>query len=551
MPLVEIDLADLRRLIGSVNYDQIKEAMPLNKMEIDEWFEDKGKAKIEVTHDRIDLLSIEGMARQLRAWLGITTGLIKYPVLEPKIEMRTKSVALRPYIVCGVIRDITLDDYTLRCLMQFQEAIDFTLGRDRKKVAIGIHDLNKVEQPFYYKEVGLDEVAFVPLGFKKEMTIREIIAKHPKGMQYAHLVNAEKVPIIVDKNNNVLSFPPIINGELTKVTEETKDLFFEITGTDMKSISDALNIITTSLYERGAKIEGVKIKGKVKGVFPDLEPRQLRINVSMANSVLGINISASEMKVLLERMGYGVVNIGKGRFDVLIPPYRTDILHPIDVIEDIAIAYGYNDIKPELPKLPTIGKEDERERVTNIIRMSMVGLGFQEVLNFTLTSKEKQTDFVKIKDKDFVEIKNPVSKEYNVCRKYIFPLLLDVLSSNKHRRFPQKIFEIGDCVFLDNSADVRTRNVRKMAAAISYSSAGLADILSVINAFMNAFDIKYELKPAHSESFIKGRCGDIIVEKENIGYFGELHPAVLNTFDLEKPVVVFEIDVEKLMRYLR
>ena len=545
MPVITIDVDDLMMLVGGeVTIEQVKNALPLNKIEIEEW-NDK-EAKVEITHDRLDLLSVEGIARQIRSWLGINTGLIKYSVAEPRVVLRASKVALRPYIVCGTVRGIKMDDRLVRSLMQLQEAIDLTIGRDRSKVAIGVHDLSKVESPFYYKETGLDDIRFVPLGFSKEMSIREIIREHPKGIEYAHLVRAKRVPIIVDRNGDVLSFPPIINGELTKVTENTRDIFFDITGTDFAAINYALNILTTALYERGGRIEGVKIEGAIKDIFPQLEPEIRDIKIDEIDEVIGVGIKREEIKSLLERMGYGVMEIGKDSMKVLIPPYRADILHNIDIIEDVAIAYGYNDIKSVLPKIPTSGgEESEKERITNIIRDVMVGLGFQEVVNFTLTSKEKQTTMVNIKDNKLIELENPISREYNVCRKTLFPLLLETLSHNKHRRFPQKIFEIGDCIIYDESSDVATRNVRKIAATISHSKANLAEIISIVNAFSSSLGLRITLKNCEMKTFIKGRCALIYKGNNLIGFLGEIHPEVLERFELEKPVTIFEIDAEE------
>jgi len=271
MPIITIDSEDLKALITrKITDDELRSALPLNKLSIEDW---AGSClKIEVTPDRPDLFSTEGIARQLNSWLGTSPGLAKFQVSPPKIEVKASPVALRPFITCGVVRNVRMSDRTIKSIMQLQETLDLTLGRDRKKVAIGLHDLSKVTPPFFYKEIAPDGITFIPLNSSKRMSPSQIIKSHPKGMQYAHLVeSAKRWPVIVDSKNQVLSLPPIINGELTKVTEETTDMFIDITGSDEKAINYSLSILLAALEKRGGKIEAVNVGGKAK---PDLSPRQ-------------------------------------------------------------------------------------------------------------------------------------------------------------------------------------------------------------------------------------------------------------------------------------
>jgi phenylalanyl-tRNA synthetase beta chain len=237
MPVITVSASDLKSLIPKpVTDEQLETIMPLVKCEIDSWKEDE--MKVEITPDRPDLLSTEGIARQISSWLGFTRGLHGYVVSKPKISLSTDTVKVRPELVAGLVRGVEMSDNMVRSIMQLQESIDFTIGRDRAKTAIGIHNFEPVKPPFFYREVGPRDIEFVPLGFSKKMTIEKILKEHPKGIQYRKIFGKSKTyPVILDKNDDVLSFPPIINGELTKVTPETKDVFLDITGFDQTPLN--------------------------------------------------------------------------------------------------------------------------------------------------------------------------------------------------------------------------------------------------------------------------------------------------------------------------
>jgi phenylalanyl-tRNA synthetase beta chain len=245
---------------------------------------------------------------------------------------------------------------------------------------------------------------------------------------------------------------------------------------------------------------------------------------------------------VLERMRYGVKKMKGGKLLLSIPPYRSDILHSIDVIEDAAIGYGYNNIEPSMPHLATVGNESKMERLTRKLRESMIGMEFQEMLTFILTSKE--SNFSKMNSKgDCAEIMNPTSSEYSVCRTWITPNMLKVFFLNKNKEYPQKIFEVGDCVLLDESQENKVRQVRKLCGAISYDNANLTEIKSVIEAVMNSLGYRYEVKEHSHPSFIESRCGKVLVDGREIGFFGEIHPKVLESWKIEKPVIAFEVEV--------
>ena len=539
MPVLTISAEDLKSLIRrKISDDELKEVLPLNKMEIDSWVDDE--IRVEITPDRPDLYSVEGIARQVNGWLGIKTGIQGKILSKHRIHMRADNSNSRPYIVAGIVRGLKMNEHLVKSLMQLQELIDLSLGRDRRKVAIGVHNLDEIKPPLHYKDMSPRAVKFVPLNSSEVMNLSEVLEKHPKGIGYKHLLSRHrKYPVILDRRG-VISFPPIINSERTRVTERTKNLFFDITGTDKTAINYSLNILMTALSMRGGRMEAVRINTTKT---PHLRPRPVKLDIELTKRLLGLNIKDSEIKTLLERMCYGV-NL---KDDVVyVPPYRFDILHPVDIVEDIAIAYGYNNFDPEIPSHATVGSSLPIEEHSNTIRRIMTGLGFQETINYTLSSKEKLTRKMRTRG-SVIEISNPVTSEYSACRNRLLPSVLQNLVSNKHRRFPQKIFEISDALIRDKKADTHVRNNRNIAVVVSHSTTGLSEILSILNVLKDNLSISWKLSPISHKTFIRGRCAKIKLGRKEIGMVGEIHPHVLEGFDIKTPVSAFEIDVEAIL----
>ena len=532
MVVIEISKSDLLELVGRpLSDEEIIENLFLLKMEA-EIKEDA--IMCELSPDRPDMLSVEGIARELKGFLGIETGMKKYEVKKSGLTLKKENPRVRPYIACAIIKDVILSDALVRSLMQVQEKLHATIGRDRKKVAIGVHDFDKVVNPLLYTDV--EDETFVPLNMSEKMTVKEILKKHPKGPAYAHLVK-DLYPMLYDKEG-VLSFPPIINSERTKVTENTKSLFIDVTGTDEKAVNLVLNILVCNITERCGKIFDVKISNSAT---PKLESKEMSISVNEINDLLGIGLDEKQIAKILERMRYSVKKQKGGNIVIDIPPYRSDILHKVDIIEDVAIGFGYNNIEPILPKISTIGEESELEKLTSKIRELMIGLGFQETLNFILTSKENNFEKMNL-DGEAVEILNPTTSEYSITRTWLLPNMLRIFFLNKNREYPQKIFEVGDCLLLDDS-EKSNRQERKLVGAITYDSANLTEIKSIVEAVLKSLGYEYEIQEYSHPSFIESRYGIILVDGKEIGMFGEISPKVLENWKIEKPVIAFEISV--------
>ena len=533
MVSIEIDKSDLKNLIGkSLPDEEIKEVLFLLKCETKI---DGNKMECELTPDRPDMFSVEGLAREIKGFLALETGIKKYDVTESNFTLKKEKAETRPAIACAIILDIKLSDELVKSLMQMQEKLHATVGRNRKRVAIGVHDFDKVKPPFVYTDVSDEK--FIPLNESSEMSIKEILENHPKGKEYAHLVK-EKYPMLYDKEG-VISFPPIINSERTKVTDDTKNLFIDVTGDDEKLVNQVLNILVCNIAERGGKILTIRVSNRKT---PDLEPNKITLDIESIDKILGLGLNENQIEEILSRMRYGARKLKGGKIEIEIPPYRSDILHLVDIIEDVAIGYGYNNIQPILPKIASIGKQSDLEKLSRKVREIMIGLEFQEVLNFILSSEENNFKKMNIEGKA-VEILNPISSEYSICRTWILPSLLKILSANKHRDYPQKIFEIGDCIEFDENSETRTKQIRRLAGVISYDNANLTEIKSIVENVLKNLDKNYIIRELNHSSFIETRCGEILINDKSIGFFGELHPNILENWKLEKPVIAFEIKV--------
>lgn len=558
MPTIDVSYKDLCRLLGrKIPLNKLEELLLYAKAEIDaiETRDGDKILKLDVKDtNRPDLWSAEGIAREIKTRLT-KCGAWKCRVGNSKIKVIVdKKVAkVRPLIVCAIAKNLKVDSLMLEQLIQLQEKIATCFGRGRKEVAIGVYDLDKIASPIKYTTVKPDEIKFIPLDFEKPLTPEEILKQHPKGIEYGHLLEGcKEYPILIDSNDNVLSMPPIINSEYVgKVTERTRNVFIECTGFELRFLLPALNCMVAALADRGAKIESVEIvNGKKKTITPDLNPRKATLRIKSVNEISGLDLKKREILSLLKASGYDVKRKGE-RIEVYYPAFRQDIMHEVDVVEDVIVSYGYNKIKPKLPKLLTRGEMDIKEKISYKLAEIMIGLGMQEIMSYILTNKKNLFEKMNLKEERVAEIENPISANWNVFRSWLLPCLLEFLSKNQHREFPQKIFEIGDCVIIDERKETKTRNIRKLATAITDYSVGYELISSVLDAFLRSVGIKYRLKEKSHPSFIEGRCASIIINEEEIGFIGEIHPSVLEKWKIETPVVAFEINLEKIIEKLK
>ncbi len=544
MAVVNLNRKDFEREIGKLDESmQNKIAMfgtPLDG------FDDK-TIQIEVFPNRPDILSYHGFKRAFLGFLGKKTGLIEYKIFKPekdyKVIIDNSVKNLRPSTACAVIKGLNLDDGRITEIIDLQEKLNTTLGRKRKKVAIGIYPLEQIKFPITLKALEPDKIKFIPLESGREMSGLEILQRHSTGKEYAHLLaGKEKFPVFVDSNNQILSMPPIINSQITgKVTEKTKDIFIECSGFNFKILEKTINILSANFADMGGKIYQIELEsGNQKNVTPNLNPEEMKISLDNMNKILGLNLSEKQLKSAIEKMGY---NYNKGR--VKIPAWRTDVLHEVDLIEDIAIAYGYENFAPEIPEISTTGEEEKAEILKRKISEILSGIGMLETSSFHLTNRDFQFGRMSAPEKDFVDIEESKT-EYNILRKNLSHYLLKILSENSDSEYPQKIFETGK-VFETNGKITEREN---LAAAICPGN--FTDVKQTTEHLGKMLNLDFEIKEADKIAghFIEGRVGRIVFEGKEIGLIGEVHPRILRNWKIKMPVALFEISLEEIFKKL-
>jgi len=559
MPTIEVERRDFESLLGLElpgDMEELDDMLAYVKGEVKHL--DEQEIHIEVKDsNRADLWSVEGLARALRGFLSLEKGLRDYVIAGSSgvnVQVDSKLKNIRPYIGCAVVKGIKFTDMMIRGVMRLQDKLDQTYGRNRRRISIGLYDFDLISPPLCYSVARPEQVSFVPLGFAEKMTLNEILAKHPKGIEYRHIVRSHAVwPLLSDSKDNVLSFPPVINSnDLGRITENTRNVLIEVTGTSNETVLNSLNMMVTSLVDRGGKIFTAEVhypyKPRKNAVTPQLETKTMRIDLADMNRLFGFKITMKEATVLLGKAGYGIGKTRKNSITVKIPCYRIDIMHPVDIAEDIAIAYGYNKIKPRWQRLPTTGGISSQTQFCDLAREIMVGLGFQETLTFTMTSTETLQTKMNKKREKVVEIANPRMVTLICLRNWVLPSLLEFLSHNTHVEYPQKIFEAGYAVVFDEKAETKTRNMAKLACVSTHPNANFTEIKSCLDAlFLNMGLKQWKIRETTHPSFISGRTATIHFKDREIGIIGEIHPQVLNNFELKSPASAFEINLEEIM----
>jgi len=553
MAIITVDRSDFCQLAGKeFTMKEIEENIPMMGTA---WEGSEGdEFTVEIFPNRPDMLSVEGLARAFSAYMGVKTGLRKYKLegSEEMVIIDQKVSKVRPYFVSCVIKNIKFTDDFIKSIMQIQEKLHITHCRKRKKVAIGLHDYDKIVFPVTYTTKPKD-FKFVPLEQSEEMTLQEILEKLPKGRDYAWTLEGMKeYPLLHDGRGTVLSMPPIINSEDTKVEETTKNIFVDITATDEKTANEVLNIIVTTFADRGATIHKIKIKYSDRMIYtPDLSTKGITINSKYINSLLGLKLTNQEIIKCLNKMGHDAQEIGKDKLEVTSPCYRTDIMHEIDIVEDVAIGYGYDKFDPEIPNISTIGEEDEKEIFCTRLRSLLVGYSMQECVTFILTNKKNLFQKMNMKTVPIAETSNAKTSEYSVVRNWLLPSLMEVLSRNKHNEYPQNLFEVGEVVELDDN-EVGNKTMKRLAIVLCHSKANFSEMKSLIESVLSNVGVSdYEVKESKCPCYIPGRVAKFVVNEKTLARFGEIDPKVLENWGLETPITGGEICVDCLFDLIK
>lgn len=504
---------------------------------------------IEIFPNRPDLLSMENFARAIKQFTG-KGKIAKFKINKPEKDFVVtidKSVkGVRPYTVCAIIKSLKFNDIKIKELIDIQEKLHNSIGRKRKKVAIGIYPLEKIALPIRFIGKKPEEIKFLPLEAKGEMTGRQILKGHPAGREYAHLLeNAEIFPIFIDANNEILSMPPIINSEKTgRINENTKEIFIECSGYNLTYLKKCLNIILATISEMGGKIYAMNIKDGKDGNFisPDMSQEELNFKIENIEKTLGIKLKEKDVKNYLAKMGIEYIN-QKGKSIALIPPYRTDILHWIDLVEEIAIAYGYNNFIPEIPSISTIAHENEIDKTKKLIGNILAGLGLLEISSFNLTTK-KNIKKMHYDFNNFIEVEDSKT-ERDVLRMDMLTNLLQITSENSNASFPHKIFEIGRVYNKDLSENSETGIIEEERLAISLidENVNFTDLKQILDYLFKMLNVEYSIEAVDNSNYIIGRCAKIIINKKEIGFIGEITPRILKNWKIKMPIVALEINL--------
>ncbi|MFC1697531.1 phenylalanine--tRNA ligase subunit beta [Nanoarchaeota archaeon] len=545
MPTINFSLKDLNNLVGkNLKIEEVEDLVEFGKGELEEYDKKTDEAKVNFDDTNLPYLwSVEGAARLIKGVLGKNKGIPKIKIHDSSYELIVdKSVKkVRPYICSFIAKGHKIDDYLIKQIIQLQEKLCESFGRKRLKAAIGIYSYDKITFPIKYKAVDPESIEFKPLEWKRPMTQQEILESHPAGQKYAWILeSAKKYPILIDSKNEVLSFPPIINSNTTgKIEIGEENLFFEVTGTDMETINIATNIFAQALHDRGFKIYSIKIKYDNKTIkTPLIKHEKIKVKKERIKELTGLDLKETEIKKLLQKAQF---EYDKG--NVLIPHYRADIIHDIDVIEEVAIMYDFNKI-PTLPLTSyTIGESTKLMEFIDIIRNLIVGFGYQETMSPILSSKEIIFEKMNVEEFSVIEIEEFMTESYSVVRNWLLPTLMEILSKNKHVEYPQKIFEQG-LVTVKKKENII--DYERIAVASAHQNSDYTEIKQILDYVLRMLNVEYDMRETKHDSFIEGRVARVSVKGKDIAYIGELHPQVLKNFDLDMPVAAFELNISEL-----
>ena len=510
---------------------------------------DDNEIEIEIFPNRPDLISLQGFLRGFKAFLNKEPGLKKYKLNKPKenyfVKIEPSVSSVRPYAVCAIIKNLNFDDEKIKEIVDLQERLHKTIGRNRKKVAIGIYPLEKINLPITYHALHPKDIKFIPLEGKREMSSIQILQKHSTGREYAHLLkDCDKFPIFSDSKNNILSMPPIINShDVGKITHQTKEVFIECSGSHLETLNKTLNIIVTTLADMSGKIyQMFIINEEKKTLTPDLTPGKIKISLENINKLIGLELKEKDLPVLLSKMGYEYSSP-----NVLVPAWRTDILHEVDIAEDIAIAYGYDKLMPEISSVSTLGEESKDNKISSIISELLIGLQLTETSSYHLI-KQRESDLMRLQEK--IEVLDSKT-EYKILRPNLLIPTLRNFSENKDHDYPQKIFEIGTVFSNTDEEDSETGVKENENLLIAISPGNFTRIKQILNYLISSLKIKLELKEEINKSLVEGRAASINLNDKKIGYLGEVHPETLRAWTIKMPISVLEISLDEIFIFLK
>ncbi len=541
MTVVTIRKSEVKKIIGNKKDDEIDHILSMMSTAVERM--DNEIIDVEVAPNRPDMLSEQGILRTLKTFSGKERySKINVNKSGHKLIVDKSMPKDYPYGISCIVRGLKFDDGKIKEVIDIQEKLGATLLRKRKKGGIGLYPLEKISFPIKLVAMKPEDIKFRPLEFPRELNGKQILSQHPTGREYGHLVEGwDKFPVFIDNKKVIMSMPPIINShEVGKIDHTTKDVFIEATGVDYELLKKVVNIIVSSLVDIGGKVysmECAQSNGKKENI-PDFSPEKKKLNIDNANKLLGLKLNENDIKKLLGKMG---IDYNKGT--ALVPAYRVDVLHEVDLIEDIAIAYGYDNLVPSIPEVSTIGEISKEEIIKNKIRELLIGLGLIETSSYHLTTKEYQVDKLGLKNNSFVKVENSKT-EYNILRKDLSHYLLKIFGENVDVEYPQDIFQIGSIFGGKNGLEEND------SLCIASAPGNFTRLKQILEYFGRMLDLKFEfLKTNNFEPyFIEGRVAEIKLNGKSLGYLGEVHPKILKNFKIKMPISLLEINLEEFFR---
>jgi len=549
MPTVKLNKATVLKLVGKkLTDEQLKDRISYLGTDLESI--DKEEIVVEIFPNRPDLLSEQGFARALSSFIGKNTGLAKFSVKKSghKVIIEPSVKKVRPFTACAIVKGLRFTEEKIIEVINLQEKLHVTYGRNRKKAAIGIYPMEHITPPIRFLAKKPRDISFAPLELSKELTGSQILSMHPTGREYGHLLEGcSMYPIFIDAKNNILSMPPIINShKVGKITNKTKNVFIECSGFNYEYQSICLNMIVTALADMGGQIFSMEIKDGRKSITsPDLSPKEMKVDLEYVNQWLGIDLSEKQLKTYLERMGYEYKNK-----KVYVPAYRTDIMHQCDLAEDIAIAYGYENFTPELSPTCTIAKEHPLTTFENKLRTALAGHGLLEVCNVHISNTRTQLQQVRSRDK-VITLKNPLSEEYSILRRALVPGLLDTLERNKSYDYPQNMFEIGKVFSHSKETETGVQETNHLSIMLCNKTADFTKIKQIFDSLLRSLALPYEITEGSDPAFIEGRVGTVEINGQAVGVVGEIAPEMLDAFNIEMPAAACEINIDALFSLIK
>ncbi|KAA8894231.1 hypothetical protein FN846DRAFT_913124 [Sphaerosporella brunnea] len=545
--------------------------------------------KIEIPANRYDMLCFEGIALMLNIFLG-RASVPNYKVVAPpngqvhQINVHEDTTKIRPYISAAVLRNIKFEQASYDSFIALQDKLHQNLCRQRTLVSMGTHDLDTVKGPFTYEALPPEEIIFAPLNQEKAMNARELMDFYENDKhlgRYLHIIrDSSKYPVVLDAERNVCSLPPIINSDRSKITLDTRNVLIEVTATDRTKAEIVTNMLVAmfSQYcDEEFTVEPVEIVSHHNNetrVVPNISPRTTTAEISYINACCGLNLSAEDICSLLKRMCYIARPSAENKdlIEVDIPVTRADVLHQCDIMEDVAIAYGYDNLERTFPKgSGTIAAPLPLNKLADIVRQESALCGWSEVMPLILCSHDENFAWLNRKDdgNTAVRLANPKTAEYQIVRTSLLPGILKTIRENRKHSLPIKVFEASDVAFKDMSLERKARNERHFAAAYCGKASGFEIVHGLLDRLMSMLStsiteqgaveqtLGYWIEQDEDPTYFPGRGASVYLrhldgsdsqtKTKKIGSFGILHPSVLEKFEISFPVSAVELNLEAFL----